>query len=159
MFANQCKIPKSFFRCNCGKKEIEKGEVRFEDNTGLSCSDCTYQACTNCGKISQYNIDKVTSGNIRMLKVNCENKCGETITLTINRENKSHVKNECLKRMRPCKYVWAGCTHEGAGDEIEQHEREDGVHGLAAIDKLHERIEKIEAKLNAICKTLQPSLP
>ena len=59
--------------------------------------------------------------------------------------------------MRPCKYVWAGCTHEGAGDEIEQHKREVGVHNLAAIDKLHERIESIEAKLNA--KTLQPSLP
>ncbi len=66
--------------------------------------------------------------------------------------------------------MWAGCKNEGAGDEIEQHEKEVEVHVLAAIDKLHEenlesnsdlkkRVESIEAKLNAICKALQPQLP
>ncbi len=68
----------------CGKvdkkQETGKGKARFEGNTGLSCSDCTHQACTNCRRSDQYEPDKVTT-NIRMLKVFCENKCGENITL------------------------------------------------------------------------------
>ncbi len=142
------KLPKSFFRCKCGRKnekqEVGKGRARFEDSTGLSCSDCTHQACIDCERSDQYEPDTITNGNIRMLTVFCENKCGKNIILT-NRENRSHIKNECKFRKKLCKYAWAGCKIEGAGDE---HEREVGVHVLAAIDKLHKRIKKIEAKLN-----------
>ena len=145
-------------------QEIGKGRARFKGNTGLSCSDCTHQACTDCGRSDQYEPDKVTYSNIRMLKVSCENKCGESFPLY---KREGHV---CSIRKRSCKYVWAGCKNEGAGDEIEQHEKEVEVHVLAAIDKLHEenlesnsdlkkRVESIEAKLNAICKALQPQLP
>ena len=144
------KLPKSFFRCKCGKEdekqETGKGKARIEGNTGLSCSDCTHKACTNCGQSDQYEPDKVTSDNIRKLKVFCENKCGENITL-INLENKSHVRNKCSKRKRSCKYVWAGCKNEGAGDEIEQHEKNVEVHVLAAIDKLHEENLKLNSDL------------
>ncbi len=80
------KIPKSFFRCKCGtvdgKKEVGKGKARFEGNTGLSCSDCKHQACTNCWQSDQYEPDTITNGNIRKLK-----KGGEHIGL----ENESHV--------------------------------------------------------------------
>ena len=80
------KIPTSFFRCQCGKvdgkKEVGKGRARFEGNTGLSCSDCTHQACTDCGKSNQYEPDTITNGNIRKLK-----KGGEHISL----ENESHI--------------------------------------------------------------------
>ncbi len=182
MFANktiltkyQCihckKIPTSFFRCNCGKADkqelVGKGKARYDDNTGLSCSDCTHQACTSCGRSDQYEPDKVTRDNIRKLKVSCEKNCGESFLLS---KLEGHLKNECSKRKRTCKYVWAGCKNEGAGDEIEQHEKEFDAHVLAAIDKLHEenlesnsdlkkRVVSIEAKLNAICKALQPQLP
>ncbi|XP_064392799.1 uncharacterized protein LOC135340388 isoform X3 [Halichondria panicea] len=166
------KLPKSFFRCKCGKvdekQEIGKGKPRFEDNTGLSCSDCKIRPCSNCGRNDQYEPDKVTNSNIRMLKVFCENKCDENITI-VNLENRSHVRNKCSKRKRSCKYTWAGCTHEGTGDEIEKHEKKSDVHVLAAIEKLHKenlelrkdnsdlkkdnldlskRIKMIEAKLN-----------
>ncbi len=67
----------------------------------------------------------------------CENKCGEKITLT-KRENESHINNECSKQKRSCKYAWAGCKTEEAGDAIKQHEKNVEVHVLAAIDKLHE---------------------
>ncbi len=179
MFANktiltkyQCihckKIPTRFFRCNCGKTDkqelVGKGKARFEGNTGLSCSDCTHQACTSCRQSDQYKSDKATNNNIRMLKVFCENKCGESFPLY---KREGHV---CSIRKRTCKYAWAGCKNEGAGDEIEQHEKEVDVHVLAAIDKLHEEnlesnsdlkkcVESIEAKLNAIYKALQPQLP
>ncbi len=130
------------------KQETGKGKARFEGNTGLSCSDCTHQACTSCGQSDQYESDKVTNSNIGKLKVFCENKCGENITLN-NLENKSHVRNKCSKRKRKCKYAWAGCKNEGAGDEIEQHEKNVEVHVLAAIDKLHEEnLKLIEAKSN-----------
>ncbi len=124
------------------KQETGKGRARFDGNTGLSCSDCKHQACTDCGQSDQYEPDKATSDNIRKLKVFCENKCGENITL-LSLENKSHVRNKCSKRKRSCKYAWAGCRIEGAGDEIEQHEKEVGVHVLAAIDKLHEENLKL----------------
>ncbi len=134
------KIPKRFVRCKCAKvdekQETGKGKPRFDGNTGLSCSDCTHQACTSCGQSNQYEPDKFTSDNIRKLKVSCENNCGETITLN-NLENRSHVRNKCSKRKRLCKYAWAGCKIEGAGEEIEKHEKKVGVHVLAAIDKLH----------------------
>ncbi len=133
------KIPKSCFRCNCGKtdkQEVGRGRARVKDNTGLSCSDCKINPCTNCKQSDQYEPDKVTNGNIGKLMVVCENKCGENVPLY---KRESHLKNECSKQKRPCKYVWAGCTHEGAGDEIEQHEKEVETHVLAAIDKLHEK--------------------
>ncbi len=73
----------------------------------------------------------------------CENKCGEKISLA-NRENESHINNECSKRKRSCKYAWAGCKTEEAGDEeIKQHEKNFDVHVLAAIDKLHEENLKL----------------
>ncbi len=162
------KIPKRFFRCKCGKvdeKQESKGRARFDGNT---CNDCKIYPCTNCGQSDQYEPDKVTNSNIGKLKVFCENKCGENITL-VNLENRSHVRNKCSKRKRSCKYTWAGCTHEGTGDEIEKHEKKSDVHVLAAIEKLHKenlelrkdnsdlkkdnldlskRIKMIEAKLN-----------
>ena len=142
------KLPKSFFRCKCckvgEKQEIRKGKPRFEDNTGLSCSNCKIHPCSNCERNDQYEPDKFTSDNIRKLKVSCENNCGETITLN-NLENRSHVRNKCSKRKRLCKYAWAGCTHEGAGEEIEQHEKKKtDVHVLAAIDELHEENLKLK---------------
>ena len=147
------------------KQGTGRGRAKYDDNTGLSCSNCKTCPCTSCGKSDQYEPDTRTNGNIRMLMVFCENECGEKITLT-NRENRSHVRNECSKRKRSCKYAWAGCKIEGVGVEIEQHEKKVGVHVLAAIDKLHKenlelnsdlrkenldlnkRIKMIEAKLN-----------
>ncbi len=92
------KIPKSFYRCKCGtvdgKKEVGKGKPRYDDNTGLSCSECKHQACTNCGQSDQYEPDKVTNGNIGKLK-----KGGEHISL-ISQENKSHVTQTDLTTPR-----------------------------------------------------------
>ncbi len=76
----------------------------------------------------------------------CENKCGEKITLA-NRENESHINKECSKQKRSCKYAWAGCKTEEAGDEIKQHEKNVDVHVLAAIDKLHEENLKLNEDL------------
>ena len=150
------KLPKSFFRCKCGKEdekqETGKGRARFDGNTGLSCSDCKHQACTNCGQSDHYEPDTITNSNIGKLMVVCKDKCGENVPLY---KREDHLKNECSNRKRTCKYAWAGCKSKGTGDKIEQHEKKAGIHALAAIDKLKKdnedlikRIGMIEAKLS-----------
>ncbi len=140
------KVPKKVYRCKCTsqvpREDIGKGKPRYGDNTGLSCSNCTSRLCTSCGK-SEYELDKHTKDNIRKLKVFCEKKCGETISLA-ERENDFHVKNKCSKRKRNCMYRWAGCMEEGTGEEIVLHEREPQAgHVKSAIEQLHREIERL----------------
>ncbi len=119
------RLPKHLFRCKCATKqlpEVGKGKRRYEDNTGISCSDCINKPCTNCGQADQY---EKKNNSVRQLKVHCKLKCGETITLN---ERDNHVKNKCSKRVRNCIYRWAGCEEEKGGEEMILHEQEPQGH-------------------------------
>ena len=148
---NHCqKVPKVFYRCQCGKVDADKLEpgkrkTRFEGNTGLSCGECVNKPCISC-KSNKYELDKITGENIRRLGVICPQGCGNNPKLY---DLNNHITNSCSKRKRICKYDWAGCEVEGAGEEIEEHEKDKSQHFDMVVSDLKGRIESLERAVAA----------
>ena len=154
------KIPKVFHRCECGrvdKSEVGKGKSRYENNTGLSCGDCRHLPCTKCNRSDRYKLDRTTNTNVLKLKVHCQQDCGEKLILS---ELNNHTKNKCSKKRRPCKYNWAGCQVEDAGQGIEDHENDKLAHFDMVVSTLQMRIESLEeANTNSQQVLRSQSLP
>ncbi len=145
------KVPKQFYRC----QSIADNMNPKNSCSGLSCSNCKHLKCPVCKRTDQYVRDRPTDNNLRGLTVSCEKKCGATLSLhALDR----HLRQECPKRRRPCKYSWLGCTFVGDGDaeEMRLHEEDINVHFALAMSTIHSMFDELRQRIDTVetsCKT------